>query len=247
MIKAKNVTKKFGSNLVVKDVSFFVGEGEIFGLLGPNGAGKSTLLGMMATVIPPTSGDILINNNSVISNKEKVRQLISYVPQQLSLHMQLTVEDNLKFWSNMVSANFSSNHLKDIAGIVGLQNNLQKKVEHLSEGMKRRLNIGVSLIHDPQIMIMDEPTLGVDIKSKKEIVDFISTLSDWGKTIVYTSHDIREISQLCHRISLLNEGEIMFIGTLEEASSKAYNDGFNGSHLGEHEELEEMLSKLGKW
>ena len=247
MIKAENVTKKFGSNLVVKNVSFSVGEGEIFGLLGPNGAGKSTLLGMMATVITPTSGDILINNNSVISNKEKVRQLISYVPQQLSLHMQLTVEDNLKFWSNMVSANFSSNHLKDIAGIVGLQNNLQKKVEHLSEGMKRRLNIGVSLIHDPQIMIMDEPTLGVDIKSKKEIVDFISTLSDWGKTIVYTSHDIREISQLCHRISLLNEGEIMFIGTLEEASSKACEEGFNGSHLGTHEKLEEMLSKLGKW
>ncbi len=248
MIDVREVSKKYGKKLVVNEVSFQVNKGEIFGLMGPNGAGKSTILGMMATVITPTAGDILFDGNSVFKDKSKIRKIISYVPQRVALHTSLTVKDNLNFWGNISDTEVSTDHVEYIAGIIGLQERLNEKVERLSEGMKRRLNIGVALMHNPSVLIMDEPTLGVDIKSKKEIVDFINTLADWGKTIVYTSHDVREISQLCHRVALLNYGQIMFSGSLEEAFHEADKQGIKTSASKEEvNDLEMILSELGKW
>ena len=217
MIKVQDITKKYGPKTVVDAVSFQVERGEILGLLGPNGAGKSTILSIMATVLAPTGGDILIDGASVISQRKKVRRLISYVPQQLALQSTLSVLDNMKFWSGMAVTKVTKEDIEKIADVINLKDRMNDKVYKLSEGMKRRLNIGIALLHDPAVLIMDEPTLGVDIRSKKEIVDFIHTLAKWNKTIVYTSHDLHEIEQLCHRVALLNEGKLMFTGTIQEA------------------------------
>ncbi len=248
MIDVREVSKKYGKKPVVNKVSFQVNKGEIFGLMGPNGAGKSTILGMIATVITPTAGDIYIDGNSVLKDRSKIRKIISYVPQRIALHMSLTVKDNLKFWGNISDTKVSTEHVEYIAGIIDLQERLNERVEQLSEGMKRRLNIGVALIHNPSVLIMDEPTLGVDIKSKKEIVDFINTLSHWGKTIIYTSHDVREITQLCHRLALLSCGQIMFSGSIEEAFHEADKREIKTSSAkGEVDDLEVILSELGEW
>ncbi len=237
MIEVQKISKKYGPKTVVDTVSFEVERGEIFGLLGPNGAGKSTILGIMATVVSPSGGDILIDGASVVSDKKKVRRLISYVPQQLALHGSLTVSGNMRFWSGMAAVKVTKEDMAKIAAVIGLEERMNHKVNQLSEGMKRRLNIGISLLHDPAVLIMDEPTLGVDIRSKKEIVEFILTLARWGKTIVYTSHDLREIEQLCRRVALLNEGKLMFTGTINEAKQKT----------GIPDSTEKALATLAKW
>ncbi len=238
MIIVQQVFKHYGSALVVKQVSFTVNKGEILGLVGPNGAGKTTILKMIATVIKPSDGDILVDGVSVRKDPCRVRKVIGYVPQAITLYESLSVYDNLIFWGKAAGGGIPPARLRLIAGVVGLQGQLKEKVYKLSGGMQRRLNIAVALLHDPAVLIMDEPTLGVDIKNKKEIVSFIKRLAREGKTIIYTSHDLHEIESLCHRVALLNNGQLMYEGTLGEARQQEGIDQLD---------LEESLFRLGNW
>lgn len=239
MIILQQVSKRYGSRLVVDRVNLTVNRGEILGLVGPNGAGKTTILKMMSTITTPCRGDILVNGKSAIKHPASVRELIGYVPQTITLYDTLTVLDNLKFWGQAAGGGIPAARLRLIAGVVGLQEHLKEKVNRLSGGMQRRLNIAVALLHDPAVLVMDEPTLGIDIKNKNEIVGFIKRLAAEGKTIVYTCHDLYEVKYLCNRVALLNSGKLMFVGTLEEAGRKA--------GLDPEQDLEGALFRLGKW
>lgn len=217
MIVIDKVTKFYGKKRSLHNVSLTVNKGEIMGVIGPNGAGKSTLLAMLATLANPKSGKININGHELPKHKKQVREIIGYVPQDVALLEHLSVKENMVFWSGLTSRKTSTKQLMELCEKVQLQDKWTEKVATLSGGMKRKLNIAVALIHDSEIILMDEPTVGIDLQSKFEINQFIKELAGHGKTIVYATHDLNEILYLCTRISVLNNGALDFAGTVTEA------------------------------
>ncbi|RPK12891.1 ABC transporter ATP-binding protein [Priestia endophytica] len=227
IIVIKDVYKKYKGRMALKGVSLSIRKGEIFGLLGPNGAGKSTLLSLLATIVPPSKGVITVQGLDLRKHKKKVREQIGYVPQDLALWEEFTVKDNLKFWSKLSKRRKSKEELYKLCEKIGLGDRWNDRVENLSGGMKRKLNICIALIHEPSILIMDEPTVGIDIQSKFEINRYVKELAAEGTTIIYTTHDMSEITTICHRMGVLKEGRMDFIGTIEEAKHNAENEGWN--------------------
>lgn len=217
MIHVNGIYKSYGKKQILKGVSFHVKRGEVFGLIGPNGAGKSTLLSILATITKPSSGTISFQEMNVLKNSKAVKSMIGYVPQDIGLWEDLTVEENMIFWSKFSEQPVEKEHLFALCQKVRLEEKWYEKVANLSGGMKRKLNIAVSLIHNPEILLMDEPTVGIDLESKLEINKYIQDLAKQGKTVLYTTHDLREIMHLCDRIGVLNNGEITFVGTIDEA------------------------------
>jgi len=236
MIEARDVTKLYRKKAALENISFWVNKGEIFGIIGPNGAGKSTLISIISTAVRPDNGDVLIDGMSVISHATHIRKIIGYVPQDIALHSELSVLDNLKFWAHINSSSMKSNKFSEIEHLVNtleLENVLKVRVENLSGGMKRRVNIAVALLNSPEVIIMDEPTVGLDIVSRKVVIKLIKDLAATGKTIVYTSHSYEEIEHLCNRILVLNEGRKIFEGLLTDARNQIHD--------------ESILSYLGSW
>lgn len=208
MITVTGLTKEYNKIKVLNNVSFTISKGNIVGIIGSNGAGKSTLISIIAKIIKPTSGNVLINGGK-----------IAYVPQEITLFPHFTVKENLRFWdtiSNNHSIKKRNNNIAHIAKTAALEDYLHKKVDQLSGGLKRRLNIAVALLSNPDILIMDEPTVGMDISSRAEMVSFIKQLSLNGTTIIYVSHHPDEIEQLCNHIICLNQGNLVFNGTQKE-------------------------------
>ncbi|MDK2801659.1 MAG: linearmycin/streptolysin transport system ATP-binding protein [Clostridiales bacterium] len=250
MIWVKGLTKQYGKIKALDNVSFKIRTGEIFGIVGPNGAGKSTLISIISTVLKPTTGDVLVDQHSIIEHPARVREKIGYVPQEIALYSSLSVIDNLKFWagiSRTSTKKITDNDIKHIVSIVGLQEKLGAKVSQLSGGMKRRLNIAVAMLNNPEIIIMDEPTVGVDIQSRREIIKFIKKLASQGKTIIYTSHSSEEIEMLCDRIVLLNAGKLLFEGSLEEAKQQAAERNIQSLYGDQSPRLDDILCYLGHW
>jgi ABC-2 type transport system ATP-binding protein len=236
VLEAKDITKLYRKTRALDNVSFRVNDGEIFGIVGPNGAGKSTLISIISTVLRPDNGDVLIDGRSVISQAALVRKILGYVPQDIALHSELSVFDNLRFWQHVNSAEVNNSDFRGIEHLVNilkLESVLKVRVENLSGGMKRRVNIAVALLNSPNLIIMDEPTVGLDIVSRKIVIQLIRDLAAEGKTIVYTSHNSEEIEHLCNRILVLNEGNKMFEGSLIEARKQA--------------SANDVLSYLGSW
>ncbi|WP_458411937.1 ABC transporter ATP-binding protein [Schinkia sp. CFF1] len=225
MINMNGISKTFGKKKVLKDVTLQIRHGEVFGLLGPNGAGKSTLLSILATIHNPSSGSVTINGLLLEKDKKKIRKLIGYVPQDVALLAELTVKDNLLFWSKFSNVSISKEYLFELCSVMQLTDKWNEKVSHLSGGMKRKLNIITALIHNPSILLMDEPTVGIDIESKMEINNFIGKLAEQGKTIVYITHDMSEIIHTCNRFAVMKEGAVHFIGTLTEAKDLLIKQG----------------------
>lgn len=217
MISIKNIEKKFGSVKRLDRVSLDVRDGEIFGFLGGNGAGKSTLISILATVLKPSAGSVTINGLDLKDEKKKIRQMIGYVPQEIALWEDFTVRENFYYWSKFANIKPTEKRLQSLCETVSLGDKWNEKVCNLSGGMKRKLNIAVSLIHDPPILLMDEPTVGIDLQSKMDINQYIKSMAEQGKTILYITHDIHEIIHLCDRIGVLQNGQLQFVGTLEEA------------------------------
>ena len=206
MITVKNLSKEYNKIKVLDDVSFTLKKGDLLGVIGSNGAGKSTLVSIMANIIKPTKGSVTIHEGS-----------IGYVPQEITLFPNFTVKENLNFWdtiSNNHSFKERRKNIDQIVQISQLQDYLHKKVNQLSGGLKRRLNIAVALLAHPDILIMDEPTVGMDISSRRNMVNFIKDLSAAGKTIIYISHHPDEIESLCNHIICLNQGHLVFDGSL---------------------------------
>lgn len=220
MIRVEGLTKAYRKKRVLTDICLHIGKGEILGLIGPNGAGKSTLLSILATIKKPTAGTISICGRSMDKHKKEIRQLIGYVPQDVTLLNDLSVKENLIFWSKFSKEAISETYLIQLCKTVNLSEQWDKKVANLSGGMKRKLNILIALIHNPPILLMDEPTVGIDIQSKMEINQYLRQLALEGKTIVYITHDMNEILHTCDRIAVMKSGKIEFIGSIAAAKQR---------------------------
>ena len=218
MIEIKDVTKSYGRQKVLQNVSFEIMEGELFGLLGPNGAGKSTLIDILTGIQSMDSGDIFINGKSIKTDKVEIRKHLGLVPQDIALLEELNAFDNLEYFGGLygLAGQELKSQIEKLLEVAGLTDKKKEKVKNYSGGMKRRLNIAVAMLHNPSILILDEPTVGVDAQSRQHIFDYIQSLAEQGTTILYTSHYMEEIETLCKRVFILDLGEEVAYGTKEE-------------------------------
>ena len=218
MLTVDNLRKSFGEIAAVKGVSFSVEKGESFGLLGPNGAGKSTIINMITGLFPPTSGVIHMKGIDVIKNTKQAQKLIGVVPQEIALYQTMSARENLKFWGRMynLTGNSLEKGIDEVLEIIGLTERAKDKLETFSGGMKRRVNIGAAILHRPELLIMDEPTVGIDPQSRNHILETVKRLNSEGMTIIYTSHYMEEVEYLCKRIGIIDHGELIASGTLGE-------------------------------
>ena len=221
-ISVRNVTKRYRDRKALDDISFDIGKGEIFGLIGPNGAGKSTFISLLATIIKPESGDILVEDKSIVRHPGDLRERIGYVPQEIALYPMLSAYENLDFWAGIYGLKGDSKKRRILAVLdyLRLGDRAHDRVGTYSGGMKRRLNIAASLLHKPEILIMDEPTAGVDVLSRTTIAEMIKSLKRNGCTIIITSHYIDELELLCDRLAVLCKGSLLYTGSLAEILKK---------------------------
>lgn len=235
IIEVQNLTKKYGRLIALDNLDFSIYKGEIFGLLGPNGAGKSTFISILTTILRPTSGDLTVCNFSVCKEPDKIKKIIGYVPQDIALYPMLSGMDNLKFWAGVygLKGHTKKSRIEETLSIVRLEDRAKDRVETYSGGMKRRLNIAVALLHHPEILVMDEPTAGVDVKSRKLIFDAVRQLKADNRTVIFTSHYMDEMETACDRMAVLNAGKLEAIGTAEELKSIYHK-----------EKIEEILAGL---
>lgn len=218
MLKVENLYKNFGKVNAVDGVSFEVKKGDVFGLLGPNGAGKSTTISMISTLLAPSSGEILYDGKSIFDNQKSVRQRLGVVPQEIALYPTLSGYENLRFWGSIYGLKGSElkKRIDEVSDIIELNGRLKDRVDKYSGGMKRRLNIGAALLHMPEMLIMDEPTVGIDPQSRNHILDTVLRLNKQGITIIYTSHYMEEVEYLCNKVCIMDEGKIIASGSQDE-------------------------------
>jgi ABC-2 type transport system ATP-binding protein len=218
MLKVENLYKSFGKINAVDGVSFEVKKGDVFGLLGPNGAGKSTTISMISTLLAPSSGEILYDGKSIFDNQKSVRQKLGVVPQEIALYPTLSGYENLRFWGSIygLKGDILKKRIDEVSDIIELNGRLKDRVDKYSGGMKRRLNIGAALLHMPEMLIMDEPTVGIDPQSRNHILDTVLKLNKQGITIIYTSHYMEEVEYLCNKVCIMDEGKIIASGSQDE-------------------------------
>lgn len=219
ILQVNQLVKRYGELTAVKGVSFEVQEGEIFSLLGPNGAGKTTTISVLSTLFPPSEGDALIAGHSVVREPYAVRRVIGIVPQEIALYEDLTARENLHFWGQLygLGGRELKQRCEEVLEQTGLQEKANQRVKTFSGGMKRRLNIGVGLLHRPRLLFMDEPTVGIDPQSRRAILDTVKNLNQQaGMTILYTTHYMEEAQELSHRVGIIDHGEMIAIGTQAE-------------------------------
>lgn len=218
IIEVKNLTKKYRDTLAVDNLTFDVKSGEILGILGPNSAGKTTVLSLVSTLLKPDRGDILFNGQSIVKKPQAIRPFLGFVPQDIALYNTLSVKDNMYFWGGIygIKRSDTKERMLDVLETVGLKDKMNEIVGELSGGMKRRLNIAAALIHQPQIVVMDEPTVGIDTESREYIVSALKNLKNQGIIVIYTSHYIEEAEYLCDRVMVMNKGKTVVLGTIDE-------------------------------
>ena len=216
--QVQHLDKRFEAIHAVHDISFTVQQGEVFSLLGPNGAGKSTTISMISGLLPPDEGDAFILGHSITQHGAEAKACIGVVPQEIALYEDLTARENLEFWGKMYG--LRGRPLKDrvaeVLDMIGLTERQNDRIETYSGGMKRRVNIGVALLHKPAVIIMDEPTVGIDPQSRRHILDGVKALQADGATILYTTHYMEEAQELSDHIAIMDEGRIIANGTHDE-------------------------------
>src|SRR3989344_1456757 len=222
-LEVKNVSKIFKTKKgeivnALNEVSLKVEPGEIHGLLGPNGAGKSTLINLISGVLRPTAGDILVHDLSVLSQTEEVKKLLGVVPQEIVIEMAFTVEEVLYYFSGMygVPHRGRKEKIDKVLADLHLSEKKKDRARNLSGGMKRRLMIAKAILHEPKILILDEPTAGVDVALRQKIWELVRELNNKGTTILFTTHYLEEAEQLCDNITLINHGQIVKEGKLKD-------------------------------
>ncbi|RKR14505.1 ABC-2 type transport system ATP-binding protein [Maribacter vaceletii] len=241
MITINQLSKKYkdSEEFSVSNIDLVIENQEIFGLLGPNGAGKTTLISMLSSLIKPTEGSFTINELTYKQNKNKLKQIIGIVPQEYALYPSLTAYENLFYLGSMYG--LKGNTLKQLIEqhieILGLTEFLNKKILHFSGGMKRRINLIGSILHEPKVLFLDEPTVGVDVQSKNAIISHLKELNKNGATIVYTSHHLNEAENFCTRVGIIDHGKLICNGKPSELIKQE-----EGAH-----NLEEVfIAKTGK-
>ena len=217
MLQVNGLTKNYGKLVAVSGVNFRAASGETIGLLGPNGAGKTTTISIIAGLLNPDSGEVLIDGEQVKSDTDPVKLSIGLVPQDMALYDQLPARENLKFFAALysISGARAKQAIDEALKLVGLSDRASDKVKTFSGGMKRRLNLAAALLHDPQILLLDEPTVGVDPQSRNAIFDNLEELKKRGKTLVYTTHYMEEAERLCDRIVIIDHGKVIADDTLQ--------------------------------
>lgn len=226
MIKVSNLTKYYGTFAAVRGISFEVGQGSIFGFVGPNGAGKTTSLRIMATLLPATSGEIVIAGQPVSNNPRRTRQLIGYMPDFFGVYDDLRVNEYLEFYGE-VSGCPAADVRRDIPGLlelVGLTDKESSYVNNLSRGMKQRLCLARALVHRPEVLILDEPASGLDPRARVELRNILKELQRMGKTILISSHILAELAQLCTHVGIIHNGSLPLCGPIGEVLARVEGD-----------------------
>ena len=218
ILESSNLYKNFGDIQAVRGVSFEIAAGEIYSLLGPNGAGKTTTISMLTGLVAPSDGDALIDGRSIRREVQRVKEVIGVVPQEIALYPTLSARENLNFWGKMygLSGKTLAGRVEAALGLADLADRAKDRVETFSGGMKRRLNIAVGLLHQPKILFMDEPTVGIDPQSRRRILDTVKSLNAQGMTVLYTTHYMEEAQELSDRIGIIDHGQLIAQGTLDE-------------------------------
>ena len=217
-LEARGLRKSFGGFEAVKGIDLAVAPGEIFSLLGPNGAGKSTTISMLSGLIRPTAGDAFVMGHSVSREPAAAKAALGVVPQDIALYPDLSAAENLTFWGRMYELGGSElkQRVAEVLDVIGLADRQRDAVGTFSGGMKRRVNIGVALLHRPQVVIMDEPTVGIDPQSRRHILDSVKALNAAGMAVLYTTHYMEEAEELSHRVAIVDAGRIVAEGTRAE-------------------------------
>jgi ABC-2 type transport system ATP-binding protein len=218
MIEVRGLTKSFGDVQALGGVDFTVNEGEIFGLLGPNGAGKTTTISIIAGLLNADSGTVRVAGMDIRKEGRRVRNMLGVVPQDIALYEELTGRENLRFWGSLygLSGKDLRAEAERVLELVGLTDRADDAVREYSGGMKRRLNLSAGLIHRPKVILLDEPTLGIDPQARLTILDIIRGGVSGGMTVIYTTHYLEEAEKLCDRIAIIDHGKILAQGTLRE-------------------------------
>ena len=248
ILEVHNLVKKYGDFTAVNNVSFEIRQGEIFSLLGPNGAGKTTTISMLSTLYTPTSGEATIGGHSVTKDPMAVRNLIGVVPQELALYDDLSARENLVFWGQMygLSGKALKIRVEEVLEQIGLSDKAGKRVKTYSGGMKRRVNIGVGLLHKPSLLFMDEPTVGIDPQSRRAILDSVKALNRQGMTVLYTTHYMEEAQELSDRVGILDHGELIALGTQAELNRQVGENDTLILHIDESQNGEALASAVRK-
>jgi ABC-2 type transport system ATP-binding protein len=221
IIEVKKLVKRYGELTAVDSVSFEVAEGEVFGLLGPNGAGKTTTIAILSSLIPPTSGTALVGGVDVVRDSLAARSKIGVVPQEIALYPSLSARENLSFWGRMygVPSGALPRRIDEILETVELSERAGNRIDTFSGGMKRRVNIAAGLLHRPEVLILDEPTVGIDPQTRRSILELVTDLNGHGLTVLYTTHYLEEAEFLCDRIGIMDEGKMIAIGTRQDLTA----------------------------
>ena len=227
LLVARQLVKIYGSRKAVDGVSFSVQRGTCTGLLGPNGAGKTTTISMIAGLVQPDSGEVLLDGQPLCGETDPRKRLLGLVPQELAVYEELSATDNLQFFGGLygLTGGKLAAAARSALAFVGLEDRARDRVKTYSGGMKRRLNLAVALLHDPEILLLDEPTVGVDPQSRNAIFDNIEALQRAGKTILYTTHYMEEVERLCDRVIIVDHGRVIADDT--RASLKQRGGGIN--------------------
>jgi len=207
-IEVEHLKKSYGKQLALNDVSFNVGAGEIVGLIGPNGAGKSTLMKIICTLLLPTSGNVRINGLSVLNDPLRIKRLLGYLPENNPLYMDLYVKEYLDHIAGLYNLGNRRQRVKEVIALTGLEPEMDKKIGLLSKGYRQRVGLAQAIIHDPEILILDEPTTGLD---PNQIVEIRNLISDLGKekTVILSTHIMQEVEAICQRVLILNKSKIV--------------------------------------
>jgi len=218
VLECSGLRKSYGALAAVKGVGFHIAKGECYGLLGPNGAGKTTTISMVCGLLKRDAGEVTIDGNRLDISTTSAKGAIGYVPQEVAIYPDLTARENLAFFGHLYAMGGKdlSSRIDEVLDVTGLVERADDRTDKYSGGMKRRLNIGIALLHRPRLLVLDEPTVGVDPQSRNAILGSVETLSDEGMAVLYTTHYMEEAERLCDRVGIIDEGEIRAEGTRRE-------------------------------
>jgi len=217
ILEIKNITKSYGDITALNNFSLSMEKGEVLGLLGPNGAGKTTLISILSGTVKDFSGSVTFKEENLFTNR-KLKNHIGIVPQDMAFYEDLNAVDNLLFWGGLydISRTQLKRRANDLLDLVELSSRSKEPVKNFSGGMKRRLNVAIGLIHQPELLLLDEPTVGIDVQAKVSILDIIRNIGKEGTSVIFTTHQLSEVEETCSRIVIMDKGSVLADGTLEE-------------------------------